>query len=221
MKKFFKSTKLFVSMLVLGCTLGFTSCSDDDDPKLPEEVTTETLTGYYTGKMVSFAVAPTRGEDNGEETPSGVDVKAQVANDTIYFEQFPIKDIVLSVVGDEAVADNIVEAVGDVNYKIGYKAEFTQEKDSIRMVLDPKPLLLTIAVPASNEDEEPQTLQITVNVKAGEDAGYDIESANMKFYFGATEVLLGEGDNQQALPGFRPTTFHFDMDKYTVAHTNF
>ena len=221
MKKIFKSTKLFVSMLVLGCTLGFTSCSDDDDPKLPEEVTTETMAGYYTGRMVSFTVSPTEGEDNSEETPAGVEVKAQVANDTIYIEQFPIKDIVLSIVGDEAVADNIVEAVGDVDYKIGYKPELTPAKDSIRMVLDPKPLLLTIAVPASNEDEEPQTLQITVNVKAGEGAGYDVESANMKFYFCATEVLLGEGDNQQALPGFLPTTFHFDMKQYYVAHYGF
>lgn len=205
-------------MLVLGCSFGFTSCSDDDDPKLPEEVTTETMAGNYTGRMVSLTASPTEGDDNAEETPEGVEVKAQVANDTIYLEQFPINDIVLSIVGDKTVADNIVKAVGDVNYKIGYKPELTQEKDSIRMVLDPKPLHLAIELPASNENEEPQTLQITVNVKAGENAGYDIESANMKFYFGATEVLLGEGENQQALPGFRPTTFHFDMDKHTVAH---
>lgn len=205
-------------MLVLGCSFGFTSCSDDDDPKLPEEVTTETMAGNYTGRMVSLTASPTEGDDNAEETPEGVEVKAQVANDTIYLEQFPINDIVLSIVGDKTVADNIVKAVGDVNYNIGYKPELTQEKDSIRMVLDPKPLHLAIELPASNENEEPQTLQITVNVKAGENAGYDIESANMKFYFGATEVLLGEGENQQALPGFRPTTFHFNMDKHYVSH---
>ena len=39
--------------------------------------------------------------------PGGVD------NDTVYFDSFPIKDIVLDIVGDKETANKIVEAVGD------------------------------------------------------------------------------------------------------------
>lgn len=220
MKKVFRPVSLFVSMLVLGSSFAFTACSDDDD-KLPEGVTTETMWGSYSGKMIALGIAPTADENEGEEVPAGTDITAKVMNDTIYFKQFPIKDIVLSVVGDEAVADKIVEAVGDVDYKIGYKPMLTQDQDSIRFVMDPKPLQLAIVVPASQEGEEAQSLQIEVKVEAGEGAGYAMESGNMKFYFGTTEVLIGEGDAQQALPGFLPTTFHCDMNQYVVAPLKF
>lgn len=65
--------------------------------------------------MLTLAASPTA--DEGEDTPEGVDVSAKVDNDTVYLEKFPIKDIVLSIVQDETLADQIVEAVGDVNYK--------------------------------------------------------------------------------------------------------
>lgn len=216
MRKVFRPASLFISMLVLGGSFVFTACSDDDD-ELPKKVTTESMWGGYTGKMTALKISPAEEGNDGEETPAGTDITAKVANDTIYFEQFPIKDIVLSIVGDETVADNIVEAVGDVNYKIGYKPTLTQNQDSVQFVMDPKPLQLAISIPASQEGEEAQALQIEVKVEAGEGAGYDVESANMKFHFGATEVLLGEGDDQQALPEFQPTTFHFDMNQTSAA----
>lgn len=216
MRKVFRPASLFISMLVLGGSFVFTACSDDDD-ELPKKVTTESMWGGYTGKMTALKISPAEEGNDGEETPAGTDITAKVANDTIYFEQFPIKDIVLSIVGDETVADNIVEAVGDVNYKIGYKPTLTQNQDSVQFVMDPKPLQLAISIPASQEGEEAQALQIEVKVEAGEGAGYDVESANMKFHFGATEVLLGEGDGQQALPEFQPTTFHFDMNQTSAA----
>lgn len=218
MKKVFKPMRLFISMLVIGCSFSFVACSNDDDentPQLPDEVTTETMFGNYTGKMVGYNIAPSTGEDTGEgeEIPTGVDISAKVNNDTIYFEQFPIKDIVLAIVKDEALTDKIVEAVGDVSYKVGYESTLTEAKDSINLVLDPKPLKLSVTIPADTEGEEAQVLLIEVKVEAGEEAGYAVENANMKFYFAATEVLLGEGEGQTSLPGFTSTTFNFDMNK--------
>lgn len=208
--------RLFVSMFLLGCSFSFVACSDDENtPKLPDEITTKTMFGDYTGKMIADNIAPSEGEDTGEgeETPTGVDVSAKVNNDTVYFEQFPIKDIVLTIVKDETLADKIVEAVGDVSYKVGYKPTLTTDKDSINFVLDPKPLKLSVAIPSDTEGEEPQTLLIEVKVEAGQVAGYAVESKNMKFQFAATEVLLGEGEEQAPLPDFNSTTFNFDMNQ--------
>ena len=119
--KNFNAMRLFVSLLLLSSSFCFTACDDDDETSTsPNEVTTETMFGTYTGKMFSTNVFPSENEssEEGEEKPSGVDISAKVNNDTVYFEKFPIKDIVLSIIPDEDMADKIVEAVGDINYKL-------------------------------------------------------------------------------------------------------
>ena len=207
--------RLLVSMLLCGSLFCLTACSDDDEtPPPPDEITTETMFGNYSGKMSSRSIVPYEGEDNKEDTPAGIDISATVKNDTIHLEKFPIKDIVLSIVKDETMANKIVEAVGDVNYKIGYEPSFTTAKDSIELKLNPEPLKLSVTIPMDTEGEEAQPLLIEVKVEPGEEAEYAVESANMKFYFAATQVLLGEGENQQELLDFTPTTFHFDMNQH-------
>ena len=60
MKKIFSLTNVFVAVMMLGCTLGFSSCSDDDDsPEFttdPVEITTKTMYGSYQGKMTTTAI---------------------------------------------------------------------------------------------------------------------------------------------------------------------
>ena len=119
----------------------------------------------------------------------------------------------MSVVGDETTADQIVEAVGNVSYKIGYTPTVTEAKDSVMLALDPKPLQLSIEIPASSEGEEAQTLDIEVKVSPAEGANYEGKSTNLKFMFSADEVLLGAGDAQISLPNFNQTTFDFSMKK--------
>ena len=222
MKKVFKPMRVLVSMLVLSSSFCFTACSNDDEnsPQLPDEVTTGTMFGNYTGKMLISSLSPTEKENN-EEAPVGVDISATVNNDTVYFEKFPIKDIVLSIVKDETLTDKIVEAVGDVNYKVGYKPTLTAAKDSIKFVLNPESLKLSVAIPSETENENPEALLIEVKVEPGKEAGYSVESANMKFNFAATKVLLGEGENQQELSDFAPTTFNFDMNQHKIVHSRF
>lgn len=51
MKKVFKPMRVFVSMLVLSSSFCFTACSNDDEntPQLPDEVTTGTMFGNFSG----------------------------------------------------------------------------------------------------------------------------------------------------------------------------
>lgn len=214
MEKQFKAKMLFASLFMLGCTMTFVSCSDDDDNNTPPtDVTAASVYGDYTGTMTTATVSPTdyNGTEEGEQT--GTAVSAKVEGDTIYFDNFPIKDIVMSVVGDETTADQIVEAVGNVSYKIGYTPTVNEAKDSVMLALDPKPLQLSIEIPASSEGEEAQTLDIEVKVSPAEGANYESKSTNLKFMFSADEVLLGAGDAQISLPNFNQTTFDFNMKK--------
>ena len=141
-------------------------------------------------------------------------------NDTICFEDFPIKDIVLSIIPDEEMADKIVAAVGKVSYKIGYEPTLTANRDSIEFTLDPEPLKLAVTLPSETE-EEAKPLIIEVKVEAEKDGGYSVENANMNFSFVAAKVLLGEGENQQELPDFKPITCNFNMDQHKADFTGF
>jgi hypothetical protein len=219
MKRFLKPTGLFVSMLLVGFSLGTVSCSDDDDNNSGDIVTTEAVRGEYTGKMQSWSAVAGSGEDTADdgEQPAGVDVAASVDADSVLIQDFPIKDIVLSIVGDETVADGIVESVGQVDYRMAYTPALSVAKDSISMELKAEPLKLNVSIPSTTEGES-TPLVVEVDVEVGSVGKYSVETGNLKFSFAATKVKLGEGDGQTELPSFNATTFDFDMNKNMAAH---
>lgn len=215
MKVKLRLNKFFASLLVLGFPLAFVACSNDDNtPPLPDEVSVQAMYGDYTGKMATIAVPPSREAvgDEGDETPATADITAKINKDTVYFASFPIKNLVLSVV-DEETANKIVEAIGDVQYKIGYTPTLTEVKDSIQLVLDPKPLKLALPIPPTTENEEAKVLNIEVKVTAVEGANYEVETTNLKFKFNAEEILVGQGEEQVPVANFTPVTFDIDMKK--------
>lgn len=210
MKKLMRFNGLLVSALMLSCSVAFTSCSnDDEEPTPPAEITTDEMFGNYDGKMMALSITPIEGEE-GEEKPVGTDVSARIDKNTVYFDAFPIRDIVVSIVGEEA-ADKIVEAVGDVSYEIAYEPILNEEKDQISFKLDPKPLVLTIDIPS--EGEEPIQLNIEVKVSVDKNGSYDVKSTDLKFNFSADEVAFVNGDEKTPIDDFKPTTFDFNMNK--------
>lgn len=202
MKKEMKFNRIFVSLMLAGCTLGFVACSDDDDPKTPTEPKVEDVYGDYTGTMQTTVLEKSvrEGEEGGE--PVGIDVNAVVKNDTVYFDEFPVRDLIVSIVGEEQ-ADVIVEAIGKVSYKVGYEATMTAAKDSVYMEFDPKPL--EISVPLSEDN----VLSVTVEVAAGEKGSYEFETKNLNMGIRAGEVKV----NDEPFPAFPVTAFAFEMKK--------
>lgn len=219
MNKILKSVKFF-PMLVLGCALCLTACSDDDDESQGQDtVTTDVMLGSYTGKMIAYGSGSSVEAygDDADGSAEGVDITAYVDKDTVCIESFPIKDIVLSIVGDETLADEIVASAGEVKYNIGYVPTLSTAKDSISMELAPEPLRLALTMP-SGEDGKDSTLVVEVKVECGQDGKYSVDSGNMKFDISATEVLLGEGDSQEPLSGFEPMDMRFDMNQNSLVH---
>ena len=202
MKKEMKFNRLFVSLMLAGCTLGFVACSDDDDPKTPTEPKVEDVYGDYTGTMQTTVLEKSVREGEGGGEPVGIDVNAVVKNDTVYFDEFPVRDLIVSIVGEEQ-ADVIVEAIGKVSYKVGYEATMTAAKDSVYMEFDPKPL--EISVPLSEDN----VLSVTVEVAAGEKGSYEFETKNLNMGIRAGEVKV----NDEPFPAFPVTAFAFEMKK--------
>lgn len=186
MEKRFKLNWLFVPVMVLACAAGFVACDDDDNSPVPPA--TKDAWGEFKGKMQILPVTPAPAL--ASMAAAGTDVTATVKNDTVYFESFPIQDLVASLVPEENV-EEIVKAIGEVKYKIGYKPALNAAQDSVYMTFDPKPL--KIAVPMN----ETTTLAVEVTVSAMGKGGYELSSKNLEFDVKADKVTVDEVDLQE------------------------
>lgn len=217
MKELFVFKKLFVSAVILGCSLGFASCNDDDEIPFVPPITPQVMYGGFDGTVIAIPAASPEAENgNQDETPVGTEISAKVNNDTVYFDKFPIKDIVFSIVEDEEKANQILEAIEDVKYKVGYKAQLNAAKDSVCFTLDPKSLNLEFAIPESapKEGEDVIPYKVEVKISAVEEFvnSYELSSTNLKFKFRADEVTLAKGEELMPVE-FAPIVFDFDMKK--------
>ena len=62
---------------------------------------------------------------------------------------FPVKDIVTSIVGDADAAEAIVEQLGPVNYSIGYEPTVSEAGDCISLAFNAEPLEISCPPPSS------------------------------------------------------------------------
>ena len=141
--------KRFVFLVMaLGLVTTFTSCDDDDEPK-PNVPALTDVVGNYAGKMQTTSVSPLAEE--GEE-PQGTDVSAEVTNENVSFEKFPVADLITAIMGE--AAPGIIEAVGDVSYKVKYTPTFNDDKTVISIAFTPEPLILEINFPTEPTEGE-------------------------------------------------------------------
>lgn len=201
MKNVIELRKLFFACMVVGSTIVLSSCSDDDDENIPAPPSVTDVNGDYSGKMfVSPLEVPTPITENKE--PAGMDIAAIVKSDTVYFNDFPISDLVADIVGEEN-APAVIEKIGKVNYKIGFKSDLNAAQDSIYMTFDPKPL--TIALPGDGEE----VMNVEVTISAAKKGSYELSSKKLVFDLNADKVTLGEAE----IPAFKPSEFAFKLDK--------
>ncbi|MDR1221696.1 MAG: DUF4840 domain-containing protein [Tannerella sp.] len=202
MKKESKLKHLFVSLVMLGCSFGFTACDKNKDDPAKEPLLTDVY-GNYLGKMTT-AVTPAT-YDTGVST-EGEDISATVNNDTVTFAKFPVENIIKAILQDvpEEGVGAIIGLLGDVKYEIGYKAEFNAAKDGISMTFDPKPLILAVPTPTLTGEVQ----SVTVSVSADEKGSYAVEGKTLKFSIKVTGVTV-DGDDFPV----PPMTFSFNMNK--------
>lgn len=188
---------------------GFTACSEEDDggttppPTDPDETV---VVGAYTGTMAVVEVAPTADENAGEPAePAGTAVEATVSADAVEFADFPIRDLVVRIVGEES-ADAIVEAVGKIDYSVAYTAAMSEDKATVAMTLAPEALKISMPIEGSDP------LEIDVTISAGADATYTVESGKLGFTLSVEGVSLGG----EAMEGFEAFSLGFDLAKNTT-----
>ena len=172
--------KRFVFLVMaLGLVTTFTSCDDDDEPK-PNVPALTDVVGNYAGKMQTTSVSPLAEE--GEE-PQGTDVSAEVTNENVSFEKFPVADLITAIMGE--AAPGIIEAVGDVSYKVKYTPTFNDDKTVISMAFTPEPLILEINFPTEPTEGEGEgeipDLKVEVTIAAPEAGSFAYAGDKLAF----------------------------------------
>lgn len=127
-----------VFMVLVGFTLY--SCNDNEGPDIPP-VKIENLPGNYKGKLIIV---------QGNIKREGVK-EFKVKKDTISFAEFPISEIVKTVVKDPVKAENAIKTLGKVKYDVKYAAVINTANNVIELTLTPKTMELQIPVDGVNK----------------------------------------------------------------------
>lgn len=187
-----------VLVMALGLSVAITSCGDDASG--PEITSAKDVEGKYTGKM---KVTPLKPEQQNEATekPVGEDVAAAVEATEVVFAKFPVKDIIESIVPEEQVAA-IIEAIGDVTYKLPYTAALNKEYTQINLTFNPEPLELEFEAPiiplptnGTREGEEvAPKMKVAVTFSAKEAGVFTYEGKTLKFTMNISKVTVDGAD---------------------------
>lgn len=199
MKTILNLKKSIFFVAALTTALSFTSCSDDDDPKMPSVTD---VYGTYKGEVDVVDALVGRADEGDASEPK---VTATVNNDTIYFENFPV-DAILATIESEEDAVEIAKTLDKVSFKVGYKGELNQSQDSIGLTLDPKPLKFTYKKTV-NEVEVEKNVEVTVNVPENENSAYSDKV--LKFDLEISDIML----NGVSPDSYIPIFYSFDLNK--------
>ena len=194
-----------VAALLAGACCGMVACDDDDEGGTTPPPTDPDITvvcGEYAGTMVVVEAAP-KGDDGSGE-PAGTAVEALVTGEAIEFSDFPVRDLIVQVLGTEEGVDEIIAAIGPVDYDVPYTARMSEDESAVEMTPTPEPLKLTL--PGSDEETPGTEVEVTVGAT---DGTYTLASKTLGFGLSVTGMKVAGTD----LEGFESFSLDFDLAK--------
>lgn len=180
---------LFV-LFALIFSMVIVSCGDDDSTQ--DIISAKDVVGNYTGKMQMEIPTPAP-HQRADEEPALVDVSAVVNETEVVFEKFPVSGIIEAIVGAE-LAPAIIEAVGDVVYKLPYKAALQNQYTEIGLTFTPKPLELEITLPAAPavDGEEEAPMKVVVTLSTPKNGLFVYESKELALVLNVDKIVVNE-----------------------------
>ncbi|MDH6251704.1 hypothetical protein M2347_001431 [Chryseobacterium sp. H1D6B] len=130
--------KVFMAVLLAFVGLSLISCENDDHV---EPVKLEDVNGNYKGKIII-----TQG---GSKTEAAIGFAAK--NNVITFSEFPIKEIVKSVVKDPVKTAAAITALGKIKYDLDYTPVLNNENTVVELTFIPRALEIQIPVDGVNK----------------------------------------------------------------------
>ncbi|MEG0928883.1 MULTISPECIES: DUF4840 domain-containing protein [Chryseobacterium] len=133
MKKFTVS-QFLIAILLVFTSFTFYSCNNDG-PDIPP-VKLEDVKGNYKGRLITI--------QGSVKTEKIKDFK--VKKDTIAFAEFPVDEIVKTVVKDPVKAEEAIKAIGKMKYDLNYTASVNTSSNAVELVFAPKVMEIRIPV---------------------------------------------------------------------------
>lgn len=133
MKKLTVLKSLMIAIIVfLGLSL--TSCNDDKYEPVP--LTLSDVNGNYRARLVT--------SQGGKSNEKIIDFTAK--DSIITFKDFPVKEIVTSVVKDPVKVEAAMMSLGKIEYKLNYTSKLNTDQNVVELAFEPKTLTLQIPV---------------------------------------------------------------------------
>jgi hypothetical protein len=128
--------KAFMVVLVAFAAMSLTSCNNDSYNPVPVKL--EDVNGNYKAKLFI---------QQGNKGPVVEKIINFSAKDTIVtFKDFPIREIVKSVVKDPVKTDTALAKIGKFEYKLNYISKINTEQNIVELTFAPKKLNIQIPV---------------------------------------------------------------------------
>ncbi|PJJ64447.1 DUF4840 domain-containing protein [Chryseobacterium geocarposphaerae] len=168
-----KLTVLKSLMIAIIAFLGFSLTSCNDDKYEPIPLTLNDVNGSYRARLVT--------SQGGKFNEKIIDFTAK--DSIITFKDFPVKEIVKSVVKDPAKADAAIASLGKIEYKLNYSSKLNTDQNVVELTFEPKSLTLQIPVDGTIKN----TVVKLVTKQKGFFVGYDW---SMRFAMEAEKITV-------------------------------
>lgn len=173
LKRMKKLTVLKSLMIAIIAFLGFSLTSCNDDKYEPISLILSDVNGSYRARLVT--------SQGGNFNEKIIEFKAK--DSIITFKDFPVNEIVKSVVKDPAKANAAIASLGKIEYKLNYTSKLNTEQNVVELTFDPKVLNLQIPVDGTVKNT---VVRLTAKQK-GFFVGYDW---SMRFALEADKITV-------------------------------
>ncbi|KQT24371.1 hypothetical protein ASG22_10190 [Chryseobacterium sp. Leaf405] len=128
--------KLTVLNFLMAAITAFLLTSCNDDRYEPVPVKLSDMSGNYKARLIT--------SQGGKINEKIIDF---VAKDTIItFKDFPMREIVKSIITDPVKADTALAHLGKIEYKLNYKSKINLDQNVIELTFEPKILAFQIPI---------------------------------------------------------------------------
>lgn len=172
-----KKTVLNILIVAAIAVIGFslTSCINDNYEPIPVKL--NDINGKYRARLVT--------SQGGMFNEKIIDFTAK--DSIITFGNFPVREIVKSIVNDPVKADSVLAQLGKIEYKLNFKPKLNPEQNVVELTFEPKILSFQMTL-----DGVIKNVSVLMAAKQkGFFVGYD---RSMRFAWEAEKITVGGVD---------------------------
>lgn len=152
-----------------------TSCLNDQYEPVPVKLSD--VNGNYKARLVT--------SQGGKINEKIIDFDAK--DSLITFKNFPIREVVKTIITDPAKADTVLAHLGKVEYTIKFNSKLNTEQNVVELALEPQVMAFQIPV-------EGVTKNISVKMTAKQKGFYVGYDTSLRFAWEAERISVGGTD---------------------------